>query len=137
MQSRRNKNAAKKFFRKLFKRLRYVPRVISTDKRKSYGAANIVSIAISTTARQTLINQPVSGNSACQRAKRPDMPSAFLPLRSHTPNTFDRDGICYQPPHTVKKSAIDSRVGLRSRVRDGLPKRQEDWGSVPVCLMMG
>ena len=39
VQSRRNKQAAKKFFRKLLKRLRYVPRVIITDKLKSYGAA--------------------------------------------------------------------------------------------------
>jgi putative transposase len=39
VQSRRNKTAAKKFFRKLLKRFRYVPRVIITDKLKSYGAA--------------------------------------------------------------------------------------------------
>jgi putative transposase len=39
VQSRRNKQAAKKFFRKLLKRLKYVPRVIITDKLKSYGAA--------------------------------------------------------------------------------------------------
>jgi putative transposase len=35
----RNKAAAKKFFRKLLKGLTYVPRVIITDKLKSYGAA--------------------------------------------------------------------------------------------------
>jgi putative transposase len=39
VQCRRDKNAAKKFFRKLLKGLRYVPRVIITDKLKSYGAA--------------------------------------------------------------------------------------------------
>ena len=39
VQSRRNKKAAKKFFRKLLKGLRYVPRVIITDKLKSDGAA--------------------------------------------------------------------------------------------------
>jgi len=37
--SHRNKQAAEKFFRKLLKELTYVPRVISTDKLKSYGAA--------------------------------------------------------------------------------------------------
>jgi transposase-like protein len=37
--SRRDKKAAKKFFRKLLKGLRYVPRVIITDKLKSYNAA--------------------------------------------------------------------------------------------------
>jgi len=39
VQSRRNKKAAKKFFRKLLKGLTYVRRVIITDKLKSYGAA--------------------------------------------------------------------------------------------------
>jgi putative transposase len=39
MQRRRDKNAAKKFFRKLLKGLTYVPRVIITDKLASYGAA--------------------------------------------------------------------------------------------------
>ncbi|EFH84443.1 Integrase catalytic region [Ktedonobacter racemifer DSM 44963] len=39
VQSRRNKQAAKKFFRKLLKRLKYAPRVIITDKLASYAAA--------------------------------------------------------------------------------------------------
>jgi putative transposase len=39
VQSRRNKKAAKKFFRKLLKGLRYVRRAIITDKLKSYSAA--------------------------------------------------------------------------------------------------
>jgi len=38
VQRRRNKRAAKKFFRKPLKGLTYVPRVIVTDKLKSYGA---------------------------------------------------------------------------------------------------
>jgi len=39
VQRRRDKRAAKKCFRKLLKGLTYVPRVIVTDKLKSYGAA--------------------------------------------------------------------------------------------------
>src|SRR6266436_6103933 len=39
VQRRRDKQAAKKFFRKLLKGLTYIPRVIITDKLKSYGAA--------------------------------------------------------------------------------------------------
>src|SRR5262244_3689715 len=39
VQRRRDKRAAKRFFRKLLKGLSYVPRVIITDKLKSYGAA--------------------------------------------------------------------------------------------------
>ncbi len=39
LQSRRNKKAAKRFFRKLLKGLYYAPRVMITDKLGSYGAA--------------------------------------------------------------------------------------------------
>ena len=39
LQSRRNTKAAKRFFKKLLKGLRYVPRAIVTDKLKSYAAA--------------------------------------------------------------------------------------------------
>jgi putative transposase len=39
VQRRRDKHAAKKFFRKLLKGLTYVPRVIITDQLKSYSAA--------------------------------------------------------------------------------------------------
>jgi putative transposase len=39
VQNRRNKNAAKKFFRKLLNGLQYIPRVIITNKLKSYSAA--------------------------------------------------------------------------------------------------
>ena len=39
LQSRRNAKAAKRFFRKLLKGLQYVPRVLVTDKLRSYAAA--------------------------------------------------------------------------------------------------
>jgi putative transposase len=39
VQRRRDKAAAKTFFRKLLKGCQYVPRVLITDKLKSYGAA--------------------------------------------------------------------------------------------------
>jgi putative transposase len=39
VQSRRNTKAAKRFFKKLLRGLQYAPRVIVTDKLKSYGAA--------------------------------------------------------------------------------------------------
>ncbi len=39
LQSRRNKRAAKKFFRKLLKQQGYVPRLLITDKLRSYSAA--------------------------------------------------------------------------------------------------
>lgn len=39
VQSRRNSKAGKRFFKKLLKGLRYVPRVVFTDRPKSYAAA--------------------------------------------------------------------------------------------------
>ncbi len=39
VQSHRDKKAAKRFFRKLLKGLQYFPRLITTDKLRSYGAA--------------------------------------------------------------------------------------------------
>jgi putative transposase len=39
VQRRRDRQAAKRFFRKLLKGLQYMPRVLVTDKLKSYGAA--------------------------------------------------------------------------------------------------
>ena len=42
VQPRRNAKAAKRFFRRLLKGLRYVPRVVVTDKLRSYGAAHRV-----------------------------------------------------------------------------------------------
>jgi putative transposase len=44
VQGRRDKTAAKRFFRKLLKGLTYVPRVIITDKLASYGAAKRESL---------------------------------------------------------------------------------------------
>jgi putative transposase len=41
VQSRRNQQAAKRFFRKLLKGLRYAPRLLITDKLKSYAAAKV------------------------------------------------------------------------------------------------
>ncbi|MFZ1425780.1 MAG: IS6 family transposase, partial [Geminicoccaceae bacterium] len=38
VQSRRNARAARRFFKKLLKGLQYIPRVIVTDKLRSYGA---------------------------------------------------------------------------------------------------
>jgi putative transposase len=45
VQRRRDQQAAKKFFRKLLKGVTYVPRVIVTDKLKSYGATAVKVIA--------------------------------------------------------------------------------------------
>ena len=80
-------------------------------------ASNIVSTAISTTARKTLINRPVSGNSACNGSNRPDRPSAFFPPMVSSPNTFDRD-VTSSPPRLIDKRWSNAfRVGRSHRAR--------------------
>ena len=51
VQGRRGAKATERFFRKLLKGLRYVPRVIVTDKLKSYAAAKRKSCPASSTGR--------------------------------------------------------------------------------------
>jgi transposase-like protein len=58
VQRRRDKKAAKKFFRKLWKGLTYVPRVIITDQLKSYGAAKRGDPAQRRASAASLSEQP-------------------------------------------------------------------------------
>jgi transposase-like protein len=66
VQSRRDKEAAKRLFRKLLKKQGRAPRVLITDKLKSYAAAkreimpgsSIVSTRASITGPKTPINRP-------------------------------------------------------------------------------
>ena len=56
VQSRRNAKAAKRFFRKLLKGLRYVPRVLVTDKLASYGVAHRELMAVGGHRRSRYLN---------------------------------------------------------------------------------
>src|SRR5258708_10495298 len=58
VQSRRNKHAAKRFFRKLLKGLQYVPRLIISDKLKSYPAAKRAHFARSRASAAQRAEQP-------------------------------------------------------------------------------
>ncbi len=95
VQSRRNKGAAKKFFRKLVKGCQYVPRVIITDKLASYGAAKR-EILVSVEHRQHKQLNNRSENShqptrqrerTMRRFKSPGHAQRFLsahgPIRDH------------------------------------------------------
>ncbi len=57
VQSRRNAKAAKRFFRKLLKGLRYVPRVIVTDKLASYRLAHRELVPSVTHRRSKYLNR--------------------------------------------------------------------------------
>ena len=70
VQSRRHAVAATRFFRKLLKGLRYVPRVLVTDKLASYQVAHrevlpsvtLAARSTSTIGPRTPISRPESGN---------------------------------------------------------------------------
>ena len=111
VQSRRNKQAAKKFFRKLLKGLRYVPRVILTDKLKSYSAAKR-EILPGVEHRQSRYL-----NNRCENSHRPTRQRAYrmqgLKSAGHAqrfvsaygplPNTFALGGICWPRRRTAKR----------------------------------
>jgi len=74
VQSRRDRKAAKRFFRKLLKGLCYVPRVLVTDRLKSYGgatsarlcwASNTASTRVSTTGLNCRTNPPGNKSDRC------------------------------------------------------------------------
>ncbi len=95
VQSRRNKAAAKKFFRKLLKGCQYVPRVLITDKRASYGAAKRECLPSVEHRRSRYLNnraenshQPTRKRErVMQRFKSPGHAQRFLaafgPIRQH------------------------------------------------------
>jgi DDE domain len=112
VQSRRNKHAAKKFFRKLLKGLQYVPRVVITDKLTRVMArpsgryclgSNTARVAISITGVRTPIGQRVSVSVVCRGLSQQVMRSASCLPMVLSPNTSDRDDICCQRPRTDKR----------------------------------
>jgi putative transposase len=91
VQRRRNKQAAKKFFRKLLKGLTYVPRVLITDKLKSYGAAKRDMLPGVEHRQHRYLNnraenshQPIAGSCAAVPLRlwpdRPTLPTETPPI---------------------------------------------------------
>ena len=95
VQRRRDKRAAKKFFRKLLKGLTYVPRVIVTDKLKSYGAAKREILPGVEHRQHRYLNNPAENSHQptrqrelrMQRFKSPSQAQRFLaaygPIAQH------------------------------------------------------
>ena len=93
VQSRRNKQAAKKFFKKLLTGLHYVPRVLITDTRKSYAAAKReVMPGVEHRQSRYLNNRcenshrPTgNGSDGCSGSNHQDMPSGFCRHMARVP----------------------------------------------------
>jgi transposase-like protein len=119
VQRRRDKKAAKRFFRNLLKGLTYVPRVIITDKLKSYEAAkrnsclvwNIVRIAISITGPRTRTSPPASGSGACSDLNLPGRPSVSSPPMVPSPSPSGPDVTSCLRLSTAKRCGTDFTPG--------------------------
>ena len=144
VQSRRNKKAAKKFFRKLLKGLKYVPRVIITDKLKSYGAAKREILpGVEHRQHRYLNNRAENSHQPTRQRERRmqgfksrGMPSASSPPMVPSSNTFALGVISSRPPTTVTRWGNDSRYGVRSRARSWPPKGQGRATLPPLYLIM-
>jgi putative transposase len=91
VQRRRNKKAAKKFFRKLLKGLQYVPRVLITDKLKSYAAAKR-EVMPSVEHRQSRYL-----NNRCENSHRPTRERERRMQRFKSPGHVQRFLFAYGP----------------------------------------
>ncbi len=129
VQCRRNKRAAMKFLRKLLKGLTYVPRVIVTDKLKSYGAAKRELLSSVEHRQHRYLNnraenshQPTRQRERrMQRFKSPGQAQRFLsasgPIAQHfRPRRYRLSASVYRP-----------ELGKRSDLAG-------DYASSPGCL---
>ena len=82
VQSRRDAKAAKKFFRKLLKRLAYVPRVIVTDKLASDGAAHRQTLASVEHRRSKYLNNRAENSHQPTRARERGMKRFASPAQA-------------------------------------------------------
>jgi putative transposase len=122
VQSRRNKHAAKKFFRKLLKGLQYVPRVIITEKLTSDGAAKW-EILPGVEHRQSR-----SLNNRCEHSHRPTRQRAYRMQGFKSPGHAQRFLSAYGPiaqhfrPRRHRLSA--------SAYRQEMQNRFASWGEI-------
>ncbi len=144
VQSRRNKHAAKKFFRKLLKGLQYVPRVIITDKLKSYGAAKR-EILPGVEHRQSRYL-----NNRCENSHRPTRQREYrmqgFKSAGHAQRFLSAYGPIDPTLSTPTASVVSGRLSSRNAeaIRElgrndgygaGRLKGGEDRGEAPACLM--
>jgi putative transposase len=115
VQSRRNQQAAKKFFRKLLKGLTSVPRVIITDQLKSYGAAKR-EILPGVEHRQSRYL-----NNRCEHSHRPTRQREYRMQGFKSAGHAQRFLSAYGPiaqhfrPRRHVLSAVEYREEIRSR----------------------
>src|SRR2546428_7596425 len=122
VQSRRNKKAAKRFFRKLLKGLHYVPRVIITDKLKSYAAAKR-EILPGVEHRQSRYL-----NNRCENSHRPTRQREYRMQGFKSPGHAQRFLSAYGPiaQHFRPRRHLLSASAYREEMRN----RFESWAEI-------
>jgi putative transposase len=120
VQRRRDRKAAKKFFRKLLKGLTYAPHVIITDKLKSYGATKREILPRVEHRQHRYLNNRAENSHQPPRQRERRMQgfkspghaqrflSAYGPIAQHT---SARDGIACRLRPTVKKCSNNFTPG--------------------------
>jgi transposase-like protein len=105
-QGQRNKKAAKKFFRQLLKGLTYVPRVVLTDKLRSYGAAKREMLPGGEHRQSRYLNN------RWENSHRPTRQREH-PVGSSRPQAC----ICYESQDMIVQIVTDEKALLSERIQ--------------------
>src|SRR2546427_6215457 len=122
VQSRRNKQAAKQFVRKLLQGLQYVPRVIITEKLKSYGAAKREILpGVEHRQRRSL-------NNRCENSHRPTRQRAYRMQGFKSPGHAQRFWSAYGPiaQHVRPRRHLLPAAAYRNEMKH----RFESWAEI-------
>jgi putative transposase len=119
VQRRRDKHAAKKFFRKLLKGCQYVPRVIITDKLASDGAAKRERLPRVERRQHRHLNHRAEHSHQPARQREQRMPGCTSP--GHVPRALAASGPMAQPvrPRRHRRPAPESRQEMAQRCQSG------------------
>jgi transposase-like protein len=126
VQPRRDAKAAKRFFRRLLKGLQYLPRVIVTDKLRSYGVAQRKLLPKADHRQSRYLNnraenshRPHAAASArCNDSNRLSRPTTFSP-RMHLSTVISiHDDTYWRPRHIARSGPRHSISGSRTRVSE-------------------
>jgi putative transposase len=142
VQRRRDKQAAKTFFRKLLKGLTYVPRVIITDQLASDGAAKREILPSVEHRQHRYLNNRAENSHQPTRQRERTMRQLKLSVRpnaSSQPTVASRhtsalEGIGSRPETIVWRWHIDVRSGERSPQQRLRPKSEHDGSLTSVPL---
>ena len=124
VQERRDANAAKRFFRRLLQGLQYVPRVIVTDKLRSYGVAQRRLLPDVEHRQSRYLNNRAENSHRptrqrerqMQRFKSPDQAQRFLSAHAFIHGHFHPRRHQMSPPSTARSGVRLSTSGARRRV---------------------